>query len=118
MLNCLPVRVATNCQLVLDRLLAASVASCDHSCGAPAVNLRIVVEERVDASDGELAFHSFGHDGLRFIRIAHSSFLAADCQTRLCISFVAMKLIEEEPLFGRYFFPSLISILDEMKDKV
>lgn len=114
-LNCVPVRVATNSQLLLDRLVVASTTSKQHHQGVSVVEWRIVVEDEQDASSSEPASYGFTHDGLSLIRIAHRSFLASDRQTRLGISFISRELIEEAHLFDLYFFPALMSIMAEMK---
>jgi hypothetical protein len=115
-LNGMIVRVATNYHLVLDRLRVASTASGENRSEPPTVDWRIVMESDGDESDGEFTLHGFTHDGLSFIRISHRSFLAGDRQARCGISFVARDVIREERLFGQYFFPALMSILNEMKE--
>lgn len=116
-LNCVPVRVATNSQLLLDRLVASTTDKEQHQ-GVSVVEWRIVVEDEGDASDRALAPHSFTQDGLSIIRIAHRSFLASDRQARLGISFISGKLLEEAHLFDLYFFPALMSIMAQMKERV
>ena len=111
-LNCLHVRVATNCQLLLDRLAVASTSE-DHHQEAPVVTWRIVVEDEPEASDRTP--YSFSHDGLSLIRIAHGSFLAGDRHARIGISFISKELVDEAHLFDLYFFPALVSIVAEMK---
>ncbi len=108
------VRAATNNQLLLDRLRAESKA-----CGGEkeVVNWRIVVEEKGEPLNEEFALHSLKHDGLSVIRIATESFMAGDQQTRSCISFVTSDLIREKRLFGQYFLPNFLSILEDMKEK-
>jgi hypothetical protein len=117
-LNCVPVRVATNSQLLLDRLVVVSTTDKEHHQGVSVVEWRIVVEDEGDVSDGAPAPHSFTQDGLSIIRIAHRSFLASDRQARLGISFISGKLLEEAHLFNRYFFPALMSITAQMKERV
>jgi hypothetical protein len=114
-LNGMSVRVATNYDLVLDRLRAASTGSGADGGNLPTVNWRIVVERDGDAPGDDRTLCGFTHDGLSFIRISHGSFLAGDRRARCGISFVARDLISEE-LFGQYFFPAFMSILCEMKE--
>ena len=113
-LNGMMVRVATNDQVVLDRLRVASTASGGDISAPATVDWRIVVERDGDASDIEFALNGFTHDGLSFIRISRGSFLAGDLQARCGISFVTSDLITEEHIFGQYFLPALMSMLVEM----
>lgn len=110
-------RVASNSQLLLDRLQAESTASRADIRNASIMDWRIVVEGEQHASGGDFAHHGFKHDGLSFIRIANESFLAFDRLLRIGISFITANLIEEEGLFNEHFMPALTSILDQMKEE-
>src|SRR5579863_22900 len=116
-LNGAVLRVATNDQLVLDRLRAVS-APARNSRQASIMHWRIVVEEGAHGSGDEFVRHAFQHDGLGFIRLSNASFLAANRQARCGISFIAANLIKEEGYFIRYFLPALISIIDDMGKEI
>ena len=109
------VSVASNNQLVLDRLRAESTGFGKDNRQGATQQWRIVVEEERKASQAELIHHGFTHDGLTFIQITNGSFLAGDRESRCGISFIARSLIEEERLFAQYFLPALISMLAQMR---
>ncbi len=112
------VRVASNSQMVLNRLQSEYAAPEADSQHDSIMNWRIVVEEQADVPDGEFIYHTFAHNGLSFIRIANESFLAADRKTRCGISFVTANLVEKDDLFRRYFLPALVSMINEIEEEV
>jgi len=111
-LNSMPVRVATNNRLVLERLHSRCLRTDLHD--SPVVHWRIVVDDDVDLPMGHSRINGLAHDGLIFVRIAHGGFLAADRQAGFGISFVAAEFVENDTLFGQYYFPALLLVLGEM----
>lgn len=108
-------QVATNDQLLLDRLGIRSDAVGRDGDEEPAAKWRIVVEEENEAPDNELSLDGLTHGGLSFIRIAHRSFLASDLQTHSGISFIERNLVRNQQLFEQYFFPAFLLLIGEMK---
>lgn len=115
-LNNMSVRVATNNQQLLDRLHSRSGGSPTEVGDSVVAHWRVVVEEDVDLSMGNLRVYGLAHDGLIFVRIAHRGFLAADRQAHFGISFVAAEFVENDSLFGQYYFPAFLLVLCEMGD--
>ena len=115
-LNGVSVRVATNDQLLLDRLQCVSDTTGTGSGLVPRAEWRIVVEEDDADADAEFALEGFTHGGLSFVRIAHRSFLAGDLGARCGISFLDKTVIRNEQLFEQYFLRALTSLLGEMKE--
>lgn len=107
-------RVSSNSPLLLDRLRLESSASDQNSRHASVIDWRIVVESAGATPDGEFIRHAFSHDGLSFSRISQASFLAGDRRAGWGVSFITTSLVDEEPLFHRYFLPAFISMIDEM----
>lgn len=111
-------RVASNSQMVLNRLQSESAAPEADSQHDPIMNWRIVVEEHANASDDEFIHHAFAYSGLSFIRITNQGFLSIDRKTRCGISFVTANLVEKDHLFRQYFLPAFISMIGEIEEEV
>ena len=113
------VSVATNCQLLADRLLGALVPSEDLE-SPPAFGWRVVVESNDDHEiDIEsLSSHRLCQNGLALVTIGQKSFLAWDLEKHEGVSFVLDGFVYSERLFQQYFLPALISLPRESKDVV
>ncbi len=111
-------RVASNDQLVLDRLQLSCDAIEDDCLDAPISEWRIVVDEEDGTRDHDSTLQGFAHDGLSFIRLARGSFLAGDRRANLGISFIEKSLILDDQHFRQTFLPAFLLMLHEMKERV
>lgn len=111
------VSVATNCQLLADRLLGALVPSEDVE-SPPAFGWRVVVEPDDDLeTDIEcLSSHRLQLNGLALVTIGQKTFLAWDMQAHEGVSFLSKLFVDSEKLFQQYFLPTLISALKGLKE--
>ena len=112
-LNGMSVRVATNDPLLLDRLRLVCSKDPGENEESPFSQWTIIVEED-DASDRDFAVHSFAHDGLGLIRLAHGSFLACDRLARRGISFIDQSLIRDKQLFLDTFLPAFVTMNEDL----
>jgi hypothetical protein len=106
--------VATNCQVLADRMLGALTPPAPGLVSAPAFVWKVVVEavnplEEIDS----LTSHRLSHNGLAFVSIGRKSFLACDLQAHEGVAFVSRRLVDNENVFQEYFLPPLISLLKE-----
>jgi hypothetical protein len=106
------IRLETNCQAVADQLQRALGPCPACAFETPDFVFRVVAESEADV-DFEAAptVHRLGHDGLSFISLGRSSFLACDRQARRGISFVSQSLVTDEKRFSQHFLPALILLL-------
>ena len=106
-------RLATNSDLLRDRLrMFLPSAKAESDCNAE-LFWRIVVEAERESCDEFPSVHRVSHGGLAFIRVGRRSFLAYDRQARQGISFISENLVRNEKMFGQYFLPALMSLLNE-----
>jgi hypothetical protein len=106
-------RLATNSDLVRDRLRMFLPSAKAESNGNAKLFWRIVVEPDPEPCDEFPAVHRMSHGGLAFVRVGHRSFLAYDRQARHGISFISENLVRNEKMFSQYFLPALMSLLNE-----
>jgi hypothetical protein len=107
------IRLATNSDLMRDRLrMFLPSAQAESQCNAR-VFWRIVVEPEREARDESPGVHRMSHGGLAFVRLGHRSFLAYDRQARQGISFISETLVRNDKMFSQYLLPALMSLLNE-----
>jgi hypothetical protein len=109
------VGVATNCQVLVDRILGALVVSGTGLLRLHSFTWRIVVEpdDQLELDTESLNGYRLTRGGLAFVSIGRRSFLACDLRTRQGVSFISECLAFEEGLFQRHFLPALIALLKE-----
>jgi len=113
------IRVETNCQEVVDRLLNIFPTPVVNGSDRPTFVWRVVAEadNDVEPEAESSSVHRLSYAGLSFITLGQKNFLACDWQSRLGISFVSQDLVTDERLFRRYFLPAMISLLTESAEK-
>jgi len=111
------VSVATNCQLLADRLLGALVPSEDLE-RPPAFGWRVVVEPDDDPEINIecLSSHHLQLNGLALVTIGQKTFLAWDMEAHQGVSFLSKRFVDSEKLFQQYVLPTLISALKGFHD--
>ena len=109
------VKLATNSQILADRLL--SVLPCRKAEPSPTPDFvwRVVVEGYSDFEGPETTpvGHRVSHDGLAFVTIGEKSFLASDLHSREGVSFISDTIASNEKLFHQYFLPGFIALVKE-----
>jgi hypothetical protein len=108
------ISVATNYQLLADRLEVALPSPGRRLGSTPAFAWRIVVESGDEVEDETLNDRRLSHDGLTIFTLGRKSFLACDNQARRGVAFVAERFVDNEKLFFSSFLPALLSFLNEL----
>lgn len=102
------VRLETNCIKALDSALEFFSRHQSAVPGNPEFRWRIVVQQDHVADKPGVALPGFSDDGLRFVNIGQSSFLAVDLNAREGVGFVSEGLVEGGPnLHCRSIFDTL-----------
>lgn len=109
------IKVSTNSQTLVDRLLDASASSGSEATRAPDVSWRVVVEEGADTNrEFEVPCgHRLICDGLALVTLGSKGFLACDLQAHAGVCFVSESIAANEDLFASRFLPDLISLSKE-----
>jgi hypothetical protein len=109
------VSVATNCQLLADRLPGAPASPARERLSPPAAVWRVVVEpeDDVEIEIESLISQRISRDGLALVTIGQKSFLAWDMQAHEGVSFISERFVSDEKLFQQYFLEALISLVKE-----
>jgi hypothetical protein len=109
------VKVATNSQVLADRLLRALPLSAAKIPTAPGFIWRVVVEPEDDLESQAMAPSGYrmSHEGLAFITIGQKHFLACDLQAHEGISFVSENIASDERLFRECFLPGFTTLVKE-----
>jgi hypothetical protein len=112
------VRVATNSQLLSDRLLGALASAARDGVLPPAAVWRVVVEheDNVEIAIQSVSSQRISRSGLALITLGQKSFLAWDMQAHEGVCFISERFVCDDKLFQQYFLPALISLLKESID--
>jgi hypothetical protein len=102
--------VATNYQSLADRLREVSATAAPKVADGPAFFWRVVVEGDDEREPESMTVGQLNKDGLAFITLCQTSFLASDLEARAGIAFVAERFVHNEGLFHQYFLPALLSL--------
>jgi hypothetical protein len=112
------IRLETNCSAAADRLRRALKPSSANGPDAADFVLRIVAESEDDLEfEAVPTVHRLSDDGLSFISLGYTSFIACDRRARQAISFISRSLVTDERRFTQHFLPALISQLKECIEK-
>lgn len=107
--------VATNCQVLANRLLDAFARSASEVVSPRTVAWRVVVEpdDHLEVATTFLSGHRWSHGGLALVTIGPKHFLAFDLQAHQGISFISQNLAHNDGPFREYFLPAMLSLLNE-----
>jgi len=109
------IAVATNSQVLLNRLSSVLMPSSRCHGDTLALLWRVVVEpgEEIDVAVDSLSSHRVSQNGLVLVNFGQQNFLALDVDARQGASFVSNNFILNESLFGQYFLPAFSSLVNE-----